>query len=116
MDTHDSVLKNISGVLLILMLTVLFIKDKYLKMRNKIDTQEAASMANKIILTAPGISCQHCAGTIKKTLSQFSEIEEVRVDVDSKKVEIQLKEDIDKDKILSALNSAGYPSSVDENL
>ena len=70
-------------------------------------------MENVILLSSPDVSCQHCAGTIKKALSQFSEVEEVQVDVDSKKVQVKLKDDIEIGKILSALSDAGYPSTVE---
>ena len=108
-----SIIKLVCAFVLLSNILILYFRDIYLKYTGRININEVNTM-NTLILSSPDISCQHCAGTIKKTLSQFSEIEDVKVDVNSKNVSITLKEDINKQKILSSLEQAGYPSVIKE--
>ncbi|MCU0821793.1 MAG: SO_0444 family Cu/Zn efflux transporter [Spirochaetes bacterium] len=110
---HISLFKIISGIILLLIIVSHFLKNKYNKYFNKIRTEGAADM-NTMIISSPDISCNHCANTIKKTLQKFGEIEDIKVDVNSKNVSVTVKDGamLDKNKILSALEDAGYPSTI----
>ncbi len=110
---HISYFKIISAVILLFIIFSHFFKEKYNRYFNKIQTAGVSNM-NTIIISSPDISCQHCAATIKKTLQKFSGIDDIKVDVSSKNVSITIKEGakVDNNKILSALEEAGYPSSI----
>ncbi len=112
MDHGYSLFKIICAVILLAIILPLYVKEKRDKYFNKIEIDGDESI-NSMILSTPDISCNHCVNTVKKTLSQFSEIDNVAVDVNSKKVSITLNGDIDKEKILSAMKEAGYPSLME---
>lgn len=59
-------------------------------------------------LTAPEIVCGGCASSIKKALGAVSGVSEVDVDVATKKVTVNHSEDVSHEKIVDALDRAGY--------
>ncbi len=61
--------------------------------------------------TAPGITCEGCAGTIKKTLSSVPDVSEVSVDVSTKTVTIRHGEGVRLEAMKDALARVGYPVS-----
>lgn len=60
-------------------------------------------------LTTPGISCEGCAGTIKRALSAVPGVSTVAVDVARKRVSVGHDERVSRDGLASALGAAGYP-------
>ena len=59
-------------------------------------------------VTAPEIVCGGCASSIKKALSGVEGVSEVDVDVATKKVTVNHSEDVSREKIVDALDRAGY--------
>lgn len=59
-------------------------------------------------VTAPEIVCGGCASSIKKALGAVSGVSEVDVDVATKKVTITHSGDVLREKIVDALDRAGY--------
>ena len=109
LDHGHSLFEIICATILLALIIPLYIRDRYMNFFSKSKRDESM---NSIILSSPNISCQHCAGNIKKTLSQFNEIEDIEIDINTKRVTITLKEDIDNDEILSAMEHAGYTSII----
>ena len=60
-------------------------------------------------LTTPGISCEGCAGTIKRTLGAVTGVSTVSVDVARKQVTVRHDGRVSRDGLASALGAAGYP-------
>lgn len=59
-------------------------------------------------VTAPEIVCGGCASSIKKALGNVEGVSEVDVDVATKKVTVNHSEDVSREKIVDALDRAGY--------
>ncbi len=63
---------------------------------------------NKISITVRGMTCMHCAGTVKKAVESVAGTSDVVVDLDGKKVEFETKERDNIEKIKEAIERAGY--------
>lgn len=59
-------------------------------------------------VTAPEIVCGGCASSIKKALGNVRGVSEVDVDVATKKVTVNHDENVSREKIVDALDRAGY--------
>lgn len=70
----------------------------------------AMSENNKKVttVTAPDIVCGGCASSIKKALGSVEGISEVDVDVATKQVTVNHDENISRERIVDALDRAGY--------
>jgi len=62
-------------------------------------------------VTAPDIVCGGCASAIKKALERVEGVSEVNVDIGGKKVSVEHQPDVDREKIISVLDRAGFPAS-----
>ncbi|MFO0842283.1 MAG: heavy metal translocating P-type ATPase [Gemmataceae bacterium] len=63
--------------------------------------------------TAPGISCQGCANTIKEALSTVPDVTEVNVDVATKGVTVRHGAHVPRGALEDALANAGYPAAAE---
>ncbi len=61
--------------------------------------------------TAPDITCEGCAGTIKKALGVIPGVSSVSVDVATKVVTIDHGERVPREAIEAALKGVGYPAA-----
>src|SRR5271165_4775753 len=61
--------------------------------------------------TAPNITCEGCAGTIKKALGAIPGVSSVSVDVATKAVTIDHGDNVPREGIDAALNGIGYPAA-----
>lgn len=59
-------------------------------------------------LNVPDMSCEHCVGAVTKALKSVDAGAEVAVDLNTKIVSVN--SDASQDKIMAALNKAGYES------
>jgi copper chaperone len=62
------------------------------------------------ILSVPDMSCGHCKSTVEAALGQVPQAGEVRVDLNTRKVEVTGP--APAEALLQALDAAGYPASV----
>lgn len=69
------------------------------------------NQTNTTSLTAPDIVCGGCASAIKKALGNVEGVREVEVDVESKAVTIEHAPAVSRERIVEALDRAGFPSS-----
>ena len=60
------------------------------------------------VVTAPDITCGGCASSIKKALGNVEGVCEVEVDVATKKVTVSHDENVSRERIVDALDRAGY--------
>lgn len=58
-------------------------------------------------LTVEGMSCGHCAGRVTKTVQGLDRHAKVEVDLATNKVRIDSRADVDR--IVAAIDEAGYP-------
>lgn len=56
----------------------------------------------------PEISCQHCVNAITKEVTGISGVQNVKVDLGTKRVSVQADESVSSDTIVNAINEAGY--------
>jgi copper chaperone len=63
----------------------------------------------KVIL--PAISCNHCAMTIKRELSEIPGIQKIQVDVDAKQLTVSWETPASWDIIKNKLSEIVYPTS-----
>ena len=59
-------------------------------------------------VTAPDIVCGGCASSIKKALSNVEGVSNVDVDVATKKVTVNHNANVSRERIVDALDRAGY--------
>ncbi len=59
-------------------------------------------------LIVPEIVCGGCASSIKKALGNVEGVSDVNVVVETKKVTVKHGETVSREKILEALDAAGY--------
>jgi copper chaperone CopZ len=85
---------------------------------SEINTVQDAPMADndlsKVILSVNGMSCSGCISTIKSSLTDFSGIRDIVVDIRSSRAEVYFDAGTLKDvsKISEAITAAGYPANV----
>lgn len=65
---------------------------------------------NTTTVTAPDITCDGCANAIRNALGRIEGIGTVDVDVASKRVTVRHAESLGKEKIIDALDGAGFPA------
>jgi copper chaperone CopZ len=63
---------------------------------------------NKISLSVQGMSCMHCAGTVKKAVESVAGTSDVVIDLDGEKVEFKTEEKDNIEKVKAAIERAGY--------
>ncbi|MFP4457378.1 MAG: heavy-metal-associated domain-containing protein [Clostridia bacterium] len=55
-----------------------------------------------------GMSCNHCKMAVKKALLANGKITDVKVDLESKTVEIECDSSLSMDKVKTIIDEAGY--------
>lgn len=58
-------------------------------------------------LTVEGMSCQHCVGRVTKSVQAVDADAKVAIDLDKASVRIDSRADLDR--IVAAIDGAGYP-------
>ena len=64
---------------------------------------------NTTTVTAPDITCGGCANAIKNAFGRVDGVSEVDVDVAAKQVTVRHEPSIDRNRIVSVLDQAGFP-------
>lgn len=65
---------------------------------------------NNTTVSAPDIVCGGCASAIKNALGRIEGIKEVDVDVEKKTVNVRHESEVSREKIVEALDDAGFPA------
>ena len=63
-----------------------------------------------VLYNVAGMSCGHCEAAVKEEISALPGVEEVVVDLDSKRVEVS-GSDLDDAAIRAAIEEAGYEAA-----
>jgi copper ion binding protein len=71
------------------------------------DREEGSGMSS-VTVTVTGMSCRHCASSIREEVGSIPGVTAVAVDVDSGKVTIDSERRVEADAIKSAVEEAGY--------
>ena len=61
-------------------------------------------------LNVPAIHCSHCVHTIKMEISDLEGVEEVEVDLNSKKVSVKFDSPASEESIRDLLSEINYPA------
>ena len=67
-------------------------------------------MSETLTYTVPKVHCNHCAMTIKEEVGELEGVEDVDVDVDSKRVAVR-GENVADDVVRKVLAEVGYPAA-----
>ena len=59
------------------------------------------------IYSVPGVSCDHCVGSVTEEVEQVAGVESVVVDLESKRVTVR-GQSIDEGAVRAAIDEAGY--------
>ena len=70
--------------------------------------QEPKIKAGRIALDVKGMTCMHCAGTVKKAVESVEGTSEVIVDLQGNKVEFNLNDPNQQEQVKQQIISAGY--------
>lgn len=69
----------------------------------------------KKIITIEGMSCEHCAGSVKAALEKLDGVKSAKVELKKKSATVKLNDNIADDVLKSAVTEAGFtPLSVIE--
>lgn len=60
------------------------------------------------VVTVTGMTCNHCAMSVREEIEEIPGVTGVQVDVDSGRVEITSTADLDDAAIAAAVTEAGY--------
>lgn len=65
---------------------------------------------NETVLNVKGMCCSHCANNVKEALLQNEEVEDVEISVESGKVEVKFKDNMNmsKERLKTIIESVGY--------
>ena len=97
-------LKIGGSIILALMIGWYYMKFKVLsKMEEKRETE-----ANKVRLAVSGMTCMHCAGTVKRAVESVEGTSNVVVDLDKEMVEFEMEKKGNTEKVKKAIELAGY--------
>jgi copper chaperone CopZ len=66
-------------------------------------------MSETLTYTVPKVHCGHCAMTIKEEVGELEGVEDVDVDVDSKRVAVR-GDNVTDDVVRKVLAEVGYPA------
>jgi copper ion binding protein len=70
----------------------------------------SSNTMQEVTLSAPDISCAHCAMTIEETLGELPGISRVAVDLGDKEVQLSYDpNEVSLADIAAAMDEAGYP-------
>ena len=67
-------------------------------------------MSEVVTYTVPAIHCAHCAMSIREEVSEVEGVEDVTVDLESKRVTVSGRE-LDDAALRSAIGEAGYEAA-----
>ncbi len=73
------------------------------KMEEKRETE-----ASKVRLAVSGMTCMHCAETVKRAVESVEGTSNVVVNLDKEMVEFEMKEKGNTEKVKKAIELAGY--------
>ncbi len=62
----------------------------------------------KLSLSVEGMSCEHCVMTVTKAISEVPGVNNVKVDLGSKKAEFDAESEEVMEKVREAVKKAGY--------
>lgn len=60
------------------------------------------------IYTVTGMTCDHCAASVREELSEIDGVNGVDVTVDSGRVEVTSDRELTRDEVAAAIDEAGY--------
>ncbi len=60
------------------------------------------------VFSVPEVSCQHCVNAITKEVSRLDGVQNVNVDLATKRVSVNAGEQVSPAQLIEAINEAGY--------
>ncbi len=58
--------------------------------------------------TVPSMSCQHCVNAITKEVTQLNGVQNVKIDLGTKRVSVETAVQVSTDDVVNAIKEAGY--------
>ena len=109
-QSGSNIIKEISAILLVIILANAFFRRYFQKEHihhSHEDNKITESENKELILIVEGMTCNHCSGTVKRTLEELEGINEVEVELQTGEVLIKGKKII-KDIIKNEIEKLGY--------
>jgi copper chaperone CopZ len=80
----------------------------HLKGLSRFGKSQKEERRTMVRLDVKGMTCMHCAGTVKKAVESVQGTSNVVVDLDGKKVEFDLDDDAATEQIRERIRAAGF--------
>lgn len=58
--------------------------------------------------TVPSMSCQHCVNAITKEVTQLNGVQNIKIDLGTKRVSVETADQVSTDDVVNAIKEAGY--------
>lgn len=65
-------------------------------------------MSEQSSWTVTGMTCGHCVASVTEEVSALSDVEDVRVDLESGRVDVTSARPLDRAEVAAAVEEAGY--------
>ena len=76
---------------------------------NIANIEKESKPMNTVEIVIEGMSCQHCAGSVEKTIKELDGVQSVKVDLQNKKAVVEFNEsEVDLNMIKKAVTESGY--------
>jgi len=56
----------------------------------------------------PDVSCEHCVASINRELGQIEGVKKIDVDLQTKRVQVEVDESVSEEQIIAGLYEAGF--------
>jgi uncharacterized protein len=97
---------SVISMILILLFSVLLISSIYRKMRNKYKKPTLGGEVSVNTFLIDGMTCNHCAASVKNTVSEIEGVTDVKINLEQKNAVID--GEYNKEEVKAAIEKAGY--------
>jgi copper ion binding protein len=73
---------------------------------------EKGPAVKRCLLKVEEMTCDKCAETVREALQKIKGVQEVRISLDKKEVEVKLEEGIDLQSLVKAVNEKGFKATL----
>lgn len=98
-----------SALVLLSLIALGFVKGRlWLLKRKEYTNAQELKGTKEVVLEVPDMTCQHCVRSIEGALNGVKGIKQAEITLKDKTVKVLSEEKVDRERIIKAINSAGY--------